>query len=518
MEKTLRIEMPEAAEEIIARLKRRGYEAFAVGGCVRDSIMGRKPEDWDITTSALPQQVKEVFRRTIDTGIQHGTVTVMKGGIGYEVTTYRIDGEYRDGRHPSSVSFTENLKEDLRRRDFTINAMAYSHETGLVDEFGGLEDMAARRIRCVGDPMERFTEDALRILRAIRFSAQLDFAIEEKTLEAISLIAPNLAKVSRERVQTELTKLLLSPHPEKIRQVYETGISPYVSPAFHRLCMDESRQLRPGEPHDLGLDESRQLRPGEPHDLGLDESRRLRPGEPHDLGLDESRRLRPGESHHLRLDGIRINGRLPKKKHVRWAVFLKDASAAEAVEVLRDLKLDNDTINRVRTLNPWINCPVEPAQTKLRQVMSLMEPELFDDLLDIWEVLEADKTREDEAQEDETREDGTRKNMVCGSAGDLRGETQDSGSKNRETQIKGRGISAERREAVRRIRQRGDCVSLKELAVSGRDLMAAGMKPGKAVGETLQYLLSQVLEEPEKNKKDVLLALAAEREKNCNGI
>ena len=457
MEKTLRIEMPEAAEEIIARLKRRGYEAFAVGGCVRDSIMGRKPEDWDITTSALPRQVKEVFRRTIDTGIQHGTVTVMKGGVGYEVTTYRIDGEYRDGRHPSSVSFTENLKEDLRRRDFTINAMAYSHETGLVDEFGGLEDMAARRIRCVGDPMERFTEDALRILRAIRFSAQLDFAIEEKTLEAISLIAPNLAKVSRERVQTELTKLLLSPHPEKIRQVYETGISPYVSPAFHRLCMDESRQLRPGEPHDLGL--------------------------------DESRRLRPGESHHLRLDGIRINGRLPKKKHVRWAVFLKDASAAEAVEVLRDLKLDNDTINRVRTLNPWINCPVESVETKLRQVMSLMEPELFDDLLDIWEVLEEPETCQGK---------GRAQSEIC--------------------QGKSRGISAERREAVRRIRQRGDCVSLKELAVSGRDLMAAGMKPGKAVGATLQYLLSQVLEDPEKNKKDVLLALAAEREKNCNGI
>ncbi len=441
MEKTLRIEMPEAAEEIIARLKRRGYEAFAVGGCVRDSIMGRKPEDWDITTSALPQQVKEVFRRTIDTGIQHGTVTVMKGGVGYEVTTYRIDGEYRDGRHPSSVSFTENLKEDLRRRDFTINAMAYSHETGLVDEFGGMEDMAARRIRCVGDPMERFTEDALRILRAIRFSAQLDFVIEEKTLEAISLIAPNLAKVSRERVQTELTKLLLSPHPEKIRQVYETGISPYVSPAFHRLCVDESRQLR------------------------------------------------PGESHHLRLDGIRINGRLPKKKHVRWAVFLKDASAAEAVEVLRDLKLDNDTINRVRTLNPWINRPVEPVEIKLRQVMSLMEPELFDDLLDIWEVLEEPET---------CQGNGRAQSEIC--------------------QGKSQGISAERREAVRRIRQRGDCVSLKELAVSGRDLMAAGMKPGKAVGATLQYLLSQVLEDPEKNKKDVLLALAAEREKNCNEI
>ena len=238
METALRIEMPEGAEEIISRLKGRGYEAFAVGGCVRDSIMGRTPEDWDITTSALPVQVKEVFRRTIDTGIQHGTVTVMKGGIGYEVTTYRIDGEYRDGRHPSSVSFTSNLREDLRRRDFTINAMAYSHETGLVDAFGGLEDMKAGRIRCVGDPVERFTDHPLRILPAIRFSPQLDFSIEDKTLKAITTMAPNLAKVSRERVQTELTKLLLSPHPEKIRQVYDTGISPYVSEAFHRLNLE----------------------------------------------------------------------------------------------------------------------------------------------------------------------------------------------------------------------------------------------------------------------------------------
>lgn len=404
METALRIEMPEGAEEIISRLKARGYEAFAVGGCVRDSMMGRTPEDWDITTSALPVQVKEIFRRTIDTGIQHGTVTVMRGGTGYEVTTYRIDGEYRDGRHPSSVSFTANLKEDLRRRDFTINAMAYSHETGLVDEFGGLDDMKARRIRCVGDPVERFTEDALRILRAIRFSAQLDFSIEEETLKAITRIAPNLAKVSRERVQTELTKLLLSPRPEKIRQVYDTGISPYVSETFHRL----------------------------------------------------------------NLEHLQVNGRLPGKKHVRWGVFLKDASAADAVQVLRDLKLDNDTINRVRVLNRWINRPVCSEEKEIRRAMSQMKPSLFDDLLDIWEILARDEKEKD--------------------------------------------LAKKRRETAGMIRRRGDCVSLKELAVTGRDLMDAGMKPGKAVGGMLQYLLSAVLEDPEKNQKETLLNMAAQKE------
>ena len=219
------MQIPVHVEQIIHTLNSHGYEAFAVGGCVRDTLLGRKPGDWDITTSARPEQVKALFRRTIDTGIQHGTVTIMMDRTGYEVTTYRIDGEYEDGRHPKQVEFTSDLLEDLRRRDFTINAMAYSHVTGIVDAFDGVADLKARRIRCVGNAMERFTEDALRILRAIRFSAQLDFEIEKETFEAISVIAPNLAKVSKERIQMELTKLLCSEHPEKIREVYETGIS-----------------------------------------------------------------------------------------------------------------------------------------------------------------------------------------------------------------------------------------------------------------------------------------------------
>ena len=168
----MQIIIPKQVEEILAGLRADGYEAFAVGGCVRDTLLGRVPGDWVITTSARPEQVKKVFGKTIDTGLQHGTVTVMREHVGYEITTYRIDGEYEDARHPKEVAFTSDLKEDLRRRDFTINAMAYSHETGIVDIFGGMKDLKEGVVRCVGNAVERFTEDALRILRAIRFSAQ----------------------------------------------------------------------------------------------------------------------------------------------------------------------------------------------------------------------------------------------------------------------------------------------------------------------------------------------------------
>ena len=218
------IELPKDVRYIIDILTQNGYEAYAVGGCVRDSILGRVPGDWDITTSALPQQVKALFRRTIDTGIQHGTVTIMLGKNGYEVTTYRIDGKYEDSRHPESVEFTPNLEEDLKRRDFTINAMAYNAENGVVDIFGGIDDIRNRIIRCVGNAHDRFTEDALRILRAVRFSAQLGFEIDKATKDAARELAPTLVKISRERIHTELNKLLLSDNPDYFSVVYELGV------------------------------------------------------------------------------------------------------------------------------------------------------------------------------------------------------------------------------------------------------------------------------------------------------
>ena len=299
----MKTEIPAEAERILQMLNERGYEAYIVGGCVRDMILGRQPEDWDITTNALPAQVKSVFRRTVDTGIQHGTVTVMMKGHGYEVTTYRIDGEYSDGRHPDRVAFTPSLAEDLKRRDFTINAMAYNRTTGLVDLFAGREDLKRGIIRCVGNPMERFGEDALRILRAIRFSAQLGFSIEEETGQAIRALAPSLAKVSRERVQAELTKLLLSSSPEKIRLVYDMGAAPYVSQAFCRAGSGECP----------------------------------------------------------------IPAAIPAKKHLRWAAFLRTAGPETASKVLKDLKMDNDTTNRVRVLTGHLGKAMVPEEARGRQ-------------------------------------------------------------------------------------------------------------------------------------------------------
>ena len=188
----MKIPLPAKVSMILENLILHGYEAYIVGGCVRDSILGRVPQDWDITTSATPQEVKRLFSRTVDTGIEHGTVTVMLGKEGFEVTTYRVDGEYEDGRHPKEVTFTRSLTEDLKRRDFTINAMAYNDTDRLVDPFGGMKDLNGHLIRCVGDPMERFSEDALRILRAVRFSAQSAFPIEDKTAAAIRVLAPTL--------------------------------------------------------------------------------------------------------------------------------------------------------------------------------------------------------------------------------------------------------------------------------------------------------------------------------------
>lgn len=383
----MHILMPPQVERILERLNEKGFEAYAVGGCVRDSLLGRQPEDWDITTSARPEQVKALFRRTIDTGILHGTVTVMMNGIGYEVTTYRIDGEYADGRHPKQVVFTPDLLEDLKRRDFTINAMAYSHKTGIVDAFGGAGDLKGRLIRCVGNPVERFNEDALRLLRAIRFSAQLGFSIEKETCDAIIRIAPNLSKVSKERIQAELTKLLQSGCPEKIKTVYELGISQYISPAFSEVPW------------------------------------------------------------HL----FQISDRLSSEKYVRWGAFLRLAGPDKAVQALKDLKMDNDTINRVRVLAAWAGREVQAEEKEVRFCMSQMLPEVWDALIEL------------------------------------------------------NGYGEKVRRLTEEIRERGDCLDLKHLAVDGQDLIAAGIRPGKEMGRALEGLLEWVLEDPGRNHKDILL-------------
>ena len=242
--------LPKHVKAIITTLENAGFEGYAVGGCVRDTLLGKKPDDWDITTSASPQQVKSLFSRTIDTGIQHGTVTVLMEKETYEVTTYRIDGEYEDGRHPKEVVFTANLLEDLKRRDFTINAMAYNDASGIVDAFGGMQDLEDKVIRCVGEPAERFTEDALRMMRAVRFSGQLGYAIEEKTGQAVNQLAPTLSKISAERICTELTKLMVSSHPDYLRKAYELGMTKVFLPEFDAVM--ETTQNNPHHMYSAG--------------------------------------------------------------------------------------------------------------------------------------------------------------------------------------------------------------------------------------------------------------------------
>ena len=398
----MRIEMPRDVEWIIGKIREHGYEAFAVGGCVRDTLLGREPGDWDITTSAKPEEVKAIFGKTVDTGLQHGTVTVIRNREGYEVTTYRIDGEYHDGRHPDSVEFTSNLKEDLKRRDFTINAMAYSHETEIVDEFGGMEDLDNKIIRCVGLAHDRFTEDALRILRAIRFAAQLGFEIEDETYKAISDIAPNLKKVSKERIQVELTKLLLSDYPEKMAMVEATGISQYVTEQFGEVFVKDD--------------------------------------------ADSFAKLKS----------------LPKEKSMRWAGFLRHMEPVKVRAILKGLKLDNETIDNGRMMVEAFQTPLAPEKPEIRRFLSRMSRYQFEGCLYLKE-LDGDKNVEEIRR--------------------LWGE----------------------------IEVDDDCTSLKTLAVNGGDLMAAGVEKGKAVGETLAWLLDMVLEKPELNKKEILLGKLEER-------
>ena len=237
--KTAKINIPKYPKIILKTLKTCGFEAYIVGGCVRDELLGKKPDDFDITTNAKPDDIKRLFRRTIDTGIKHGTVSVLFYDYGqpkiFEVTTYRIDGDYNDSRHPSEVKFVNDLYEDLKRRDFTVNAFAYNDDVGLVDRFDGLTDLKNKIIRAVGDPRERFKEDALRLLRAIRFAAKLGFKLDKKTESAMPEFAKNLSAVSKERIQVELSKTITSSNPSYVKYIFDYGFAKYICDGFETI-------------------------------------------------------------------------------------------------------------------------------------------------------------------------------------------------------------------------------------------------------------------------------------------
>lgn len=434
------IKLPEKVKLIIQRITDAGYEAYAVGGCIRDSLLMRTPDDWDITTSANPYQVKSIFERTVDTGIKHGTVTVLMGGEGFEVTTYRIDGEYEDSRHPREVVFTPSLEEDLKRRDFTINAMAYNEKDGLVDVFDGMGDIQRGLIRCVGNPLERFSEDALRIMRAIRFSAQLGYRIDEPTKEAIRQLAPDLKRISAERIQTELVKLVISPHPEYLRIAYELGITKVILPEFD-MCMETS-QNNPHHCFGVGDHILESMKA-----VSADRILRLAMlfhdiGKPETITVDE--------------EGI---------SHFHGHPVISEEIGRK---VLKRLKFDNHTIDQVTRLVKYHDYFVEPSQRCVRRAIMKVGEDIFPLLLQV-------KKADMEAQSSYRQKD-------------------------KEENLK--AVS----QIYEQILAQKQCVSLKTLAVSGKDLMEqTGMIPGKQIGEVLKYLLDFVVEEPSRNQKDILL-------------
>ena len=461
----MKINIPAGARYIINALTGHGYEAYIVGGCVRDSLLGKQPNDWDITTSATPWQVKEIFHRTVDTGIQHGTVTVLVDkkyaesseketeqerdirhtDYAYEVTTYRVDGKYENHRRPTEVAFTVSLEEDLKRRDFTINAMAYNDADGIIDIFGGQEDLKCGVIRCVGSPEERFGEDALRILRAVRFAAQLGFEIAGDTQDAMRKQAKYLHDISAERIQVELTKLLLSDHPDMLVCAYEIGLTQVFLPEFDRMM--ETEQNNPYHLYSVGRHTVKVIE-HVPANMILRYAALL-----HDVGKPETRTTDE--------DGVdHFYGHQKKSEQM-------------AGDILRRLKLDNHTIDAVRNLvlnhDYGINGD-DIGMKAFRRFLGHLGKDNFEDFITIRKA-------------------------------DMAGQS--------DYNLEARSRSIHEMEHMyRTVVEEQQCIRIADLAIGGRDLIDLGMKPGRDIGDMLHMLLEQVLDDPKKNDREQLLRIA----------
>ncbi len=442
------IHMPEAVCTILHILHDHGQDAYIVGGCVRDSLLGKTPHDYDICTSAMPETVMGIFddKFTIPTGLKHGTVTVMFGKTGYEVTTFRVDGDYSDNRHPDSVSFTRSLTEDLKRRDFTINAIAYNEEEGIIDPFNGIEDLKNGIIRCVGNPEERFTEDALRIIRAIRFACQLGFTIDTDTDEKVIELASLLDNIAIERINSEFCKIITS----------ETRLEPifrqYLS-VFERF-IPELRTL-------YGFDQNN------PH---------------HDFDVF---------THTMRaLDNC------PSSELItRLAVFFHDfgkpicyqddapagirhfrghgaVSASITDTVMERMRFDNRTRGDVVELVKYHDVQLTGfTKRSIRRLLNKLGEQQLRRLLDV-------------------------------RTSDVLGQKENN---TQETRI---GVTEEVKKVLDEIIAERDCFQIKDLAVNGRDLIEIGFTPGKELGLMLRELLDMVMADELHNTKEELLQYA----------
>lgn len=402
---TISFPLDPGAAALLTRLHAAGHAAYAVGGCVRDSLLGQSPHDWDLCTSATPEQVLELFGKAhcIPTGLQHGTVTVKHGGELYEITTFRTEGAYSDGRHPDHVAFVPDVKEDLARRDFTINAMAYNAEEGLIDPFGGQNDLAAGIVRAVGEPQRRFEEDALRILRLYRFAARFGFAIDPATGQAARALCRHLDCVSEERIAEELSRLLAAPAPGAY---LEAEVLAVIFPELDAAELPESRRI-----------------------------------------LDA---LEPGMEH------------VP----VRLAALLCPLGEAGARAALKRLKCSNTLTGTVATL-------VREAAAEMPGAALTLTARRFLSRYDLATI--TDLTALCSARHPEQAE----------------------------------AFAALQQEAARLV-ETNACCRINQLAVNGRDLMDAGIRPGPGLRRVLDALLEQVLTGQLPNEKAALLAAAAQ--------
>ena len=435
--------LPREVLEILRRLNERGYEAYAVGGCVRDQLLGRTPDDWDLTTSARPEQVMELFApHCIPTGLQHGTVTVRQDHRSFEVTTFRTDGVYSDHRHPDEVHFSDRLEEDLKRRDFTVGAMAMDAQGRIVDLFGGREDLKNGVIRCVGEADRRFDEDALRIMRALRFMSVLGFSIAPDTADAIRRGREKLRHIAVERICVEMTKLLCGADAARVLLEFPEVIGVFLPEMLPAVGFEQRNRHHC---YDVWEHTVRAVEavPTEPvlrwamlfHDLG----------KPHCFTLDE--------------DGV---------GHFYGHGKISRTLAAEAMS---RLKFDNDSRNRIELLVDWHDRVIPCTRRGLRRALNKLGA---DGAAQLIAVKRADNLAQAPAYRDRQRE------------------------------------LDRAEETIAELMAEDACFSLKQLAVNGRDMMALGLS-GPAIGQMLQQLLDQVLEEKLPNDRETLLRWAKEQ-------
>ncbi len=444
----MKIKIPEEVLHILKVLNDNDFEAYIVGGCVRDSLLGIKPEDWDIATDAPPKEVCRVFDKTVETGIKHGTVTVLLNKKNYEVTTFRLDGKYSDNRHPDNVVFTGSIKEDLGRRDFTINAIAYNPVMGIVDPHDGIKDIADGLLKTVGNPDRRFAEDGLRMLRAVRFSAKYGFEIDESTMESIRKNNTLIKKISMERVRDELTGILVSTEPLKFILLRDAGLLQHLIPEFE-VCFHTIQN-------------------------------------------------NPYHIYNVAVHSLYAVSFIESEKHLRWTMLLHDMgkptskstdekgidhfyghpekSVRIAKCILKRLKFDNDFTDKVLRLIKQHDREIKAEPEYVRRAVSKVGDDIFPDLFKVKEA-------------------------------DCRAQNPDI------IKSKLENIS-KLREIYESEKQQNKCMSIKELAVNGHDLINIGFSQGREIGVALNKLLQRVIKNPSLNEYSKLIEIARKYKNN----